>query len=106
MIYDPDFEELFYYEHKYKSHCVVWGRYISNPEDILISFEIDKSDTLEKHISIVKEFPKNIDKYQEIAELKINAEYFLGKRPIQAGAFIGVSYRTYVLRLLGQGSCG
>ena len=29
MIYDPDFEELFYYEHKYKSHCVVWGRYIS-----------------------------------------------------------------------------
>ncbi len=39
MIYDPDFEELFYYEHKYKSHCVVWGRYMSNPENILISFE-------------------------------------------------------------------
>lgn len=92
IIYDPDFKELFYYEHKCTSLCTVWGWYKSNPQNILVSLEIDKNDTFEKHISIVKEFMKNIDKYQRIAKAKINAEYSIGEMPIQVGEFIGVFY--------------
>lgn len=92
FIYDFDFEELYYYEHNYNSLRTVWGTYISIPQNILVTLEIDKDDAIEKHIGIVKEFLKNVDKYKEIAKTKINAEYFIGEMPIKIGEFIGVLY--------------
>ena len=92
IIYDLDFEELFYTKNQLESPQIIWGEYRSDSEKILVSCQIDKNDSLEEHISMVKKFLKDIDQYQEIAKMKLHAEYYAGETPIQLGMFIGAFY--------------
>lgn len=94
IIYDSDFEELFYYEHQHKFPRIIWGNYRSDPENIQVVLQIDKNDLLEKCISMIKEFLKDIGEYQQISKTKLLTEYSVGETPIQVGRFIGVFYEN------------
>ena len=94
IIYDSDFEELFYYEHQCKFPRIIWGKYRLDSENIQVVLQIDKNDSLEKCISIIKEFLQDIGEYQQISKTKLLAEYSVGETPIQLGRFIGVFYEN------------